>query len=69
MPGSVAQSGGCPPGDQEVASSIPAPVRQHYFMEIDHEIFSNVILSLLLIKEGQLSVAGKRMCTWYWLTA
>ena len=37
---SVAQSGGRPPGDQDVASSIPAPVRQHYFMEIDHEIFS-----------------------------
>ena len=29
----------------------------------DHEIFSTVILSLLLIQEGQLSVSGKRMCT------
>ena len=29
----------------------------------DHEIFSAVILSLLLIQEGQLSVSGKRMCT------
>ena len=27
------------------------------------EIFSMVILSLLLIQEGQLSVSGKRMCT------
>ena len=27
---------------------------QHSFMEIDHEIFSMVILSLLLIQEGQL---------------
>ena len=33
------------------------------FMEIDHEIFSVVILSLLLIQEGQLSVSGERMCT------
>ena len=27
-------------------------VQQHSFMEIDHEIFSTVILSLLLIQEG-----------------
>ena len=33
------------------------------FVEIDHEIFSMVILSLLLIQEGQLLVSGKRMCT------
>ena len=33
------------------------------FVEIDHEIFSTVILSLLLIQEGQLSVSGERMCT------
>ena len=31
-------------------------------VEIDHEIFSMVILSLLLIQEGQLSVSGERMC-------
>ena len=37
--------------------------RQHSFMEIDHEIFSTVILSLLLIQDGQLSVSGKTMCT------
>ena len=37
--------------------------RQHSFMEIDHEIFSTVILTLPLIQEGQLSVSGKRMCT------
>ena len=36
---------------------------QHSFVEIDHEIFSTVILSLSLIQEGQLSVSGKRMCT------
>ena len=32
---------------------------QHSFMESDHEIYSKVILSLLLIQE----VSGKRMCT------
>ena len=37
--------------------------RQHSFVEIDHEIFSTVILSLSLIQEGQLSVSGERMCT------
>ena len=37
--------------------------RQHFFVEIDHEIFSTVILSLPLIQEGQLSVSGKGMCT------
>ena len=36
---------------------------QHSFVEIDHEIFSTVILSLLLIQEGQLSVSGEKMCT------
>ena len=36
---------------------------QHSFVEIDHEVFSTVILSLLLIQEGQLSVSGERMRT------
>ena len=51
-------------GDQEVAGSIPAPVQQHSFVEIDREMFSTVILILQLIQEGQLSVTGERMCTW-----
>ena len=38
--------------------SIPASS-----VEIDHEIFSSVILSLPLIKDGQLSVSEGRMCT------
>ena len=42
---------------------------QHSFVEIGREIFSTVILSLLLIQEGQLSVSGERMCAQYWLTA
>ena len=41
----------------------PRRGRQHSFVEIDHEIFSTVILSLPLIEEGQLSVSGERMCT------
>ena len=41
----------------------PRRGRQHSFVEIDHEIFSMVILSLPLIQEGQLSVSVERMCT------
>ena len=41
----------------------PRRGRQHSFVEIDHEIFSTVILSLPLIQEGQLSVSGERMRT------
>ena len=41
----------------------PNRSQQHSFVEIDHEIFSTVILSLPLIQEGQLSVSGERMCT------
>ena len=55
---SVAQLNARPTGDP----SAP-PVRQNSFVEIDHEIFSTSIMSLLLIQEGQLSVSGERMCT------
>ena len=42
----------------------PRRGQQHYFVAIDHEIFSTVILrSLTLIQERQLSVSGERMCT------
>ena len=34
--------------------------RQHSFVEIDHEIFSTVILSLPLIQKGQLSVFWRK---------
>ena len=50
-------------GDQEVAGLTPPLGRLHSFLEIDHAIFSTVILSLLLIQEGQLSVSGERLCT------
>ena len=51
-----------PTGDQEVTGSILVEVGNS-LLEIDHEIFSMVILFLLLIQEGQLSVSGERMCT------
>ena len=41
----------------------PRRGRRHSFMEIDHEVFSTVILFLSLIQEGQLSFFGERMCT------
>ena len=41
----------------------PCQGLQHFFVEIDLEIFSTAILSLPLIQEGQLSVSGVRMCT------
>ena len=61
LPASVAQLDIRPTGNREVASSTPAG-RQHSFVEIYHEIFSVVILSLPLIQEGQLSDSGGRMC-------
>ena len=47
-------------GNQKLARSTT------FFMEIDHEILSMVIFSLLevlLIQERKLSVSGERMCT------
>ena len=60
---SLAQSDVHPTGNQEVLWVRPTSGRQHFFMGIDHEIFSTVILSLPLIQEWQLSVSGKKMCT------
>ena len=62
-PASVAQLDAlsvCRPGGR---GFNPRRGRQHSFVEIDHEIFSTVILSLPLIQEGQLSVSGERLCT------
>ena len=42
-----------------VQSSL-GPELKHSFVEIDHGIFSTVILSLRLIQKGQLSVSGKK---------
>ena len=44
-------------------AGLTSPVQQHSCMAIDHKIFSTVILSLLLIQEGQLSGSCERMCT------
>ena len=49
---SMAQSNVHPTGDQVV--------RQHSFVEIDHGMFSTVILPLPL-QEGEFSVSGKRI--------
>ena len=61
----VLSSGKCQPSDWRPGARgfNPRRGRQHSFVEIDHEIFSTVILSLPLIQEGQLSVSGERMCT------
>ena len=37
----------------------PQPGRQHSFVEIDHEIFSTIILSFSLIQERQLLAKTK----------
>ena len=47
------------PGDRGFS---PRRGQQHSFVEIDHEIFSTVNLSLPLIQERQLSVSGERIC-------
>ena len=63
LPASVAQldaPSDWRPGGREFN---PHRGRQHSFVEINHEIFPTVILSLPLIQEGQLSVSGERMCT------
>ena len=57
----ISVSQDCP--DTQILILIIADVGQHSFVEIDHEIFSTVILSIPLIQEGQLSVSGERMCT------
>ena len=38
-------------------------------MAVYHEKISMAMFPLLLIQEGQLSLAGKSICTSYWLTA
>ena len=53
MPASVAQLDARPTCDKE-ASGLTLRSRQHSFVEIDHEIFSTVILSLQLMQERQL---------------
>ena len=61
QPALLAHSYACPTCDQKVAGFSPCQVCQHFFVAIDHEIFSAVILSLPLIQGGQLSVFVERM--------
>ena len=60
MPASVAQRDARSTCYQKVACSTPA---QYSFVATDHDIFSTVILSLLLIQKGQLSVSIERIIT------
>ena len=52
----------------QVKGFIPIGYGNIFFVEIDHEILSVVILSLPLIQERQLSVSEKD-CAQVWLTA
>ena len=56
----MAQLDAHPTGDQEVAGSVP-PDRQHSFVEIDHEIFSGVILSLPEVRRAVVIFWRKNM--------
>ena len=55
----VSQLDGHSTGDQEVAGSIPTRSGNIFFLEIDHEIFSTIILSLLLIKKDSYHFLAK----------
>ena len=61
MPASVAQLDSHQTGDQEVVGLTPSQVSNIFLWRFNHEIFSMVILSHLLIQEGQLSVSGKNV--------
>ena len=54
-------------GDPGVVCSIT--VRPNTFVEIDHEIFSRIMLHLLRIQERLLSLTNESMCTEYMLKA
>ena len=70
-PASVAQLDAPSDWRPERRGFNPQRVRQHSFVEIDHEIFSTVILSLqliLLLKKSSFQFLAKD-CAQYWLTA
>ena len=58
---SVAQLDACLTGDQEVAGSNTPQVGNILSWRFDHEIFSTVILSLLLIKRAVVSFWRKNV--------
>ena len=62
----MAQLNTCPTGDQEDAGSPHAHLVGNILswrLIMKYLIFSTVILSRILIQEGQWSVSGERMCT------
>ena len=66
LPPSDAQLDAHPTGDQEVVGSTP-PGRQHSFVEIDHGLFSMVILSLPRIQKGNCQFLAKAWPVKVWL--
>ena len=60
LPGPVAQLVASPIADPRVVSSIPA--WSYTFVDVNYEIFSMVILLLLLIQEGLMSVTSLSVC-------
>ena len=59
---SVAQLDPHPTNDQEVEGLTPLG-RQHFIVETDHELFSKVIFSLLLIQEEVVSFWRRNVLT------
>ena len=58
----------CVPNWWSGGRGFVALIRHHSFVEIDYEIFSVVILSLLLIQEEQFVNYRRKKGTEYWLT-
>ena len=63
LPASLAQSDAPLTGDQEIAGSTPSLVWQHSFVDIDHEIFSVVILSQYMYFSQPMFMAYVRSIT------
>ena len=59
----MGQLDACPTGDQEIAGATACRVGNILSRRLIIKYFLRVILSLLVIQEGQLSVSGERMCT------
>ena len=53
---------------ETIIGTLLIPAWSHTFVEFNHEIISLAILFSSLVQEDLLSVAGKSMCTKYWLT-
>ena len=60
----LGSSVGCVPDWWSGGRRLEALVRQHSFIEIDHDIFSMVIISLPLIQEGKLSSYLRKNVHW-----